>query len=350
MVHVAAQLDADLVLEGGGVKGIALAGAISVLDEHGYRFHKVAGTSAGSIVGALVAAGVRGDRLREMMQTIDYHKFQDPPFLGRLGLLGIAAQVLLNKGWCRGEHLRSWLAEMLAEQNVRTFADLRLGDPKADAALRDATGRNYRFVAMASDVTNGRLVRLPWDYPTRFKVDPDEMPVVDAVRASMAIPYFFTPARCPDHATGATAWMVDGGMLSNFPVDVFDRTDGTAPRWPTFGIKLSSLPGQTKLNNVRGVVSLTKAMLSTMTGFYDRMHIDREDVVTRTIFVDTFGVKATDFDLSEATAEKLFESGQRAATAFLDGDEHRSKWDFEAYKQQWRSTPTAAAMSTMDPS
>lgn len=338
---MAAQLDADLVLEGGGVKGIALAGAISVLEERGYRFHKIAGTSAGSIVGALVAAGIRGDRLHEMMRAIDYRKFQDPPLLGRLGPVGVAAQVLLNKGWCRGDYVRKWLAEVLAEQNVETFADLRLGDPAADAALREVPSRSYRFVTMASDVTNGRLVRLPWDYQVRFKVDPDEMAVVDAVRASMAIPYFFTPARCPDR--DGTAWLVDGGMLSNFPVGVFDRTDGVEPRWPTFGIKLSARPGETRLNDVRGVVTLTKAMLSTMTGFYDRMHIDRADVAARTIFVDTFGVKATDFDLSAKTAETLFESGRKATTAFLDGDERRPKWDFEAYKQQWRSVPGPAA-------
>ena len=47
---------ADLVLEGGGVKGIALVGAISVLEERGYQFRRVAGTSAGAIVGALEAA------------------------------------------------------------------------------------------------------------------------------------------------------------------------------------------------------------------------------------------------------------------------------------------------------
>ena len=40
-------LNADLVLEGGGVKGIALAGAVSVLEERGYQFHKIAGTSTG---------------------------------------------------------------------------------------------------------------------------------------------------------------------------------------------------------------------------------------------------------------------------------------------------------------
>jgi NTE family protein len=77
-----------------------------------------------------------------------------------------------------------------------------------------------------------------------------------------------------------------------------------------------------------------------MTGFYDRMHIDRGDVVARTIFVDTFGVKATDFDLSASTAERLFESGRAAATAFFDGDAQRPKWDFEEYKRQWRPTPS----------
>jgi NTE family protein len=312
-----------------------------VLGERGYTFHKVAGTSAGSIVGALVAAGIRGDRLREIMQALDYRKFQDPPLLGRLGPVGVAAQVILRKGWCRGDYLRSWLGEMLGEQGVRTFANLRLEDPGTDAAIRDTNGRNYRFVAMASDITHGRLARLPWDYPQRFQIEPDQTPVVDAVRASMAIPYIFTPARIPDHIAGGTAWMVDGGMLSNFAVDVFDRTDGTEPRWPTFGIKLSARPRDTRLNEVRGLVTLSKAMLSTMTGFYDRMHIDGADGVARTIFVDTFGVKATDFQLSPGTAEKLFASGRAAATAFLDGDDQHPKWDFEQYKRTWRSSSTA---------
>ena len=47
---------ADLVLEGGGVKGIALAGAVLALAERGYSFPRVAGTSAGAIVASLVAA------------------------------------------------------------------------------------------------------------------------------------------------------------------------------------------------------------------------------------------------------------------------------------------------------
>jgi NTE family protein len=333
---MAGALDADLVLEGGGVKGIALAGAISVLQDRGYRFHKVAGTSAGAIVGALVAAETPHARLREMMRDLDYRRFQDPPLLGRLGPPGAVVQVLLRKGWCRGDYLRSWIGDMLGERDVRTFADLRSADEGADAALERDPDRDYRFVAMASDLTQGRLVRLPWAYRERFGLEPDGMPVADAVRASMAIPYFFVPARCPDQLNGGRAWLVDGGMLSNFSVDVFDRTDGREPRWPTFGIKLSA-KGAPAVTDVRGIVSLSRAMLSTMTGFYDRMHVNRPDVIGRTIFVDTSGVRATDFDLTRDTAERLFESGRTAADRFLNA------WDFEEHKKARQRSPAPRA-------
>ncbi len=55
-------MDADLVLEGGGVKGIGLVGAYSELSKAGYAFHRIAGTSAGAIVGALIAARHRAGR------------------------------------------------------------------------------------------------------------------------------------------------------------------------------------------------------------------------------------------------------------------------------------------------
>ncbi|WP_218577338.1 patatin-like phospholipase family protein [Phytohabitans rumicis] len=246
-------MNADLVLEGGGVKGIALAGAVSVLEERGYTFPKVAGTSAGSIVGSLVAAGVRAKRLREMMDDLDYKRFRDRPWYAPTGL-GFASQVLLRQGWCKGDYLRSWLDEKLGEAEVKTFEHLPLVDDQPDPALAQRPGRGYRFVAMASDLTNGMLAHLPWDYPDRFGRDPDTVPVVEAVRASTAIPYYFRPAKCPDPRNGGDVWMVDGGMLSNFPINVFDRAD-REPRWPTFGIRLS----RSRVNRIRGVVSLSKA-------------------------------------------------------------------------------------------
>ena len=170
-----------------------------LLEERGYRFRRVAGTSAGSLVGSLVAAGVTGPRLRDMMQAVDYRRFRDPPaLLGRLGYAGALAAVVAYKGWCKGDALRSWLAECLQEVRVETFADLPLNDAGATSGLQDDPDRRFRFVAMVSDLSQGRLVRLPWEYRERFGVDPAEASVADAVRASTAIPYYFRPARCPD--------------------------------------------------------------------------------------------------------------------------------------------------------
>jgi NTE family protein len=116
-------------------------------------------------------------------------------------------------------------------------------------------------------------------------------------------------------------------MLSNFPIDTFDRTDDQRPRWPTFGIKLSARPtsAQQAATPVHGTVDLAKAMLSTMTGWYDQMHINEPSVLDRTMFVDTTGVTATDFDLSPKTAQWLYDNGRKAAESFLNG------WNWDAY-------------------
>ena len=108
-------------------------------------------------------------------------------------------------------------------------------------------------------------------------------------------------------------------MLSNFPVDTFDRTDDIEPRWPTLGIRLSARP---EANQVEHVVtddlSLVKAMVSTMINFHDQMHLDDPSVLERTIFVDTLQVKATDFDITPELQAALFASGRTAATKFLE--------------------------------
>src|SRR5699024_3768942 len=89
-------------------------------------------------------------------------------------------------------------------------------------------------------VTRRQLVRLPWDYRRVYGLDPDEQPVADAVRASMAIPLYFRPVTVTS-AKGRRSTLLDGGVLSNFPIDALDRPDRQPPRWPTFG--LTVMPG-----------------------------------------------------------------------------------------------------------
>jgi NTE family protein len=93
---------ADLVLEGGGVEGIALVGVISVLEQRGYQFLRVAGTSAGAIVGSLVAANARAAELQEIMRAVDYKGFRDGPRWRSL-FIGKAAALMFQQGIYEGD-------------------------------------------------------------------------------------------------------------------------------------------------------------------------------------------------------------------------------------------------------
>ncbi|MGH8988658.1 MAG: patatin-like phospholipase family protein [Acidimicrobiales bacterium] len=306
----------DLVLEGGGVKGIALVGAIAVLEEHGYRFHRVAGSSAGAIVGALVAAGMPASRLQEVMGTLDFKGFEDGTALDRVPLIGRGLSLLLDRGIFVGDYLHELISHHLAELGVETFHDLHEPDPESQLPA----SMQYKLLVTATDVSRGRLLRLPWDYPLHG-IDPDTQLVADAVRASMSIPFFFRPVALPMPGAEPSV-LVDGGMLSNFPVDAFDRSDGRPPRWRTIGIKLMTRtqPGAV-LHEVRGNLSLASAVLGTMQNWHDEMRLEDPAVAQRTIFVDTFGVKATDFEIDRAIRQRLYESGRAAAQSFLDSSE-----------------------------
>lgn len=221
----------DLVCEGGGVRGIGLVGAVDALADAGYRFPRVAGSSAGAIVASLVAAlqtaGEPVTRLAEMMRSIDYPKFLDRNLIGHVPLIGGGLSLLLSDGVYRGAYLEQLLGGLLADLGVHTFGDLRTGEAPEQFA--------WSLVVTASDLSRRRLVRIPWDLDS-YGIHPDDFSVARAVHASSAIPFVFEPVR----VRGAT-W-VDGGLLSNFPVALFDRTDAE-PRWPTFGIRLSARPG-----------------------------------------------------------------------------------------------------------
>ena len=325
--------DMDLVLEGGGVKGIGLVGAIAALHRAGYACGsqaRVAGTSAGAVVGSLVAAGATVDELSDIMREVDYRRFRDENALGKVGNV---LSLVTRLGLYRGDWLHRWIEQHLADHGVRTFGDLRITDD-ADSAL--PAQRAYRLVVIVSDVSRGRMVRLPWDYREHYNLDPDEQPVADAVRASASIPFFFRPARLPDGRRGIPSCCVDGGMLSNFPVHVFDRRDDAPPRWPTFGIKLSARSSRMESSGaarpIHGLLDLAKAMIATMVEAHDRNDLDDPSVLERTIFVNTEGVHATDFDLAPEQRDRLYANGQVAAQNFL------LDWNFDRYRARYART------------
>lgn len=326
-------LTADLVLEGGGVLGIGHVGAISVLENAGYSFPRVAGTSAGSIVGALVAAGMRSPRITDIMASLDYRRFADRSVLDRVPVGGPLLSLLMDDGVFEGDHLREWLGNLLVDEcGVETFGDLAIDD--ADSSLPPE--RRFRLVVTATDVTRGELVYFPWDYERTYGLEPGRQRVVDAVRASMSIPFFYEPVTLAGSGETSST-LVDGGVLSNFPIDIFDRTDGLPPRWPTFGVKLLPLlpVDAAKLLPIAGLfkhgpVALAASLAMTTIVGRDQAHLAKPWVKVRTMQVDSAGVNPIDFWISRAQATALFENGQAAATRFLE------EWDWEGYLATFR--------------
>ncbi len=337
-----AQPVADLVLEGGGVKGIALVGAVTRLGSAGYSVAWVAGSSAGATVAGLVAGRLRAgeplERLADIFRTLDLARLRDGGPFGRLPVVGPAWSLLAHDGLYKGDYLQQFLIGALADLGVRTFGDLRISRA-ADPGSALPVAQSYGLVVTVSDLSRRRLARLPWDFPD-YGLDPDAQSVATAIRASAAIPLFFRPVRQRSQAGRAT-W-VDGSLLSNFPVGLFDRADSARPRWPTFGVRLHSRPGTPPVTHpVRGPLSLGLAAVDTLLTDQDAAYVDEPCTRSRTVFVDTSGVSAVDFDLGPAASNRLYTAGDAAARQFL------TRWDFASYLARCR--PAAPATSAPRP-
>ncbi len=314
----------DLVLEGGGVKGIALVGAATALAENGYTFARIGGSSAGAMVGSIMAAmqqaGEPFSRVDDIMRTIDYQAFLDRRRPGAMlqwwPRAADAWGVLFHLGAHPGRHLEQWLRGVLADLGVRTFGDLVFDDP--GSAL--PAGQSYRLVVTASDLSRQRAMFLPWDLRGHGH-DPDRYSVARAVRASAAIPFLFEPVRLK--SPYGTLTLADGSLLRSYPIELFDRGDGKPGRWPTVGVRLSSPAGErAKAKPVTSPLSLLTNLIFTTVDSTQVRHVSDPAALDRSIFAKPKGVRWTDFDLTTEQRSNLFEAGRRAAMSWVERHPH----------------------------
>ncbi|MGD9678003.1 MAG: patatin-like phospholipase family protein [Vulcanibacillus sp.] len=303
---------ADAVIEGGGVKGIGLVGAIYEAEKRGYEWIRLAGASAGSIIAALLAAGYSAEELKKEIMNLDYSQFNKKEGIVRIPVLGSVLNLWINNGIYSGNYIEQWTREKLLAKGVTKFQDLE-----------------KMLYIIASDITNGEMLVLPDDIK-RFGISPGSLDVAKAVRMSCSIPYYFKPVKIirKDGWKNTSNFIIDGGVLSNFPVWIFDRERN--PKWPTFGFRLTSeKTGQP--HKISNPVSMGFAIISTMLEAHDEKHIEEKNYV-RTILVPTMGVKTTDFNISKIKSEELFISGVKAGEKFF------KQWDFAKYAIKYRST------------
>lgn len=321
----------DAVFEGGGVKGIGLVGAVSEIEKH-YEFENLAGTSAGSIVASLLAVGYAGAEIAEILKELDYRKFKDEGFLDKLGFIGKGLSIGFEYGIYEGDFFENWFEELLQAKGVTTFGEIKTNYPEDKY--------KYKVQVIASDVSDRRLLVLPGDLKS-LGYDPDYFSISRAVRMSMSVPVFFEPVKLRD-SSERTHFIVDGGLLSNYPIWLLD--DGSPnPDWPTFGFKLIE-PDKRKLkgakrSSINNPVSFLKALVTTMLDAHDNYHISQtKGDYDRTIGISTVvnkngeekEIKSTDYDLTREESDLLFQNGVDAAKSFLE------KWDFDEWKKKYR--------------
>ncbi len=187
-----------LVLSGGGAKGLAHVGILKIIEQSGLKVDYVTGTSMGSIVGGLYAAGYKADMLEQLVLNTDWDDLLADEISRRsvaineksdldkyIGSLEISKSgIELPRGFKRGQKLTSLLARLtLHVQNIEDFD--RLPIP---------------FRCIATDIVSGEAYVLK------------KGSLSEAMRASMAIPSIFTPIEIDDRL------LVDGGVVRNLPV------------------------------------------------------------------------------------------------------------------------------------
>ncbi|MGR3764990.1 patatin-like phospholipase family protein [Rossellomorea sp. NS-SX7] len=288
-------MDIDGVFSGGGVKGLALIGAYQAIEERGFRFRRVAGTSAGAIVAAFIAAGYSSSELKDIMEEMDIKKVLDTNAVFSIPFIKWF-RVYYRLGLYKGIALENWIEQKLKARGIYTFADL------PEKSLR----------VIASDLSNGRLLVLPDDLE-KYGISPQTFPVARAIRMSASLPYFFEPVKL--RSLEGTSLLVDGGVLSNFPMWLFDRENVKKVR-PVIGVKLSHNSLERPKNKIKNAIELYSALFQTMKDAHDSRYISRKHE-KNIIFIPTEGVQTTEFELSKEKKGELIQLGKYQGELFL---------------------------------
>lgn len=287
----------DGVFSGGGIKAYAFIGALESVYKHGLEFERVAGTSAGAIIASLLASGYTLKEIEQTIETLDLDLFLDPPVLSKLvpGLKWLF--LYFQMGLYHGKKFEDWLHHKLAEKNVYTFSDLP----------------NGRLKVVASDLSLGRIVVIPDDLEKVYHINPQLFPVAKAVRMSAGFPYFFMPKKLPGQSKDKSI-IVDGGLLSNFPLWVFETTPKNSR--PILGVKLSESADYTRPRTIKNALDMLHALFSTMKQAHDARYISKTDQ-DNIIFIPVKNIAAMDFKLNQTEKENLIKLGRENAEQFL---------------------------------
>ncbi|MCM0647118.1 patatin-like phospholipase family protein [Clostridium swellfunianum] len=298
----------DLVFEGGGVTGISYVGAFKALEESGYKACRCAGTSAGSVIAALIAAGYNSKELTEVLFNTDFGKFLKKTSIGKVPLVGLPLSLMFDKGLYDSKITENWIGELLAKKGKTKFKHV-MEEGKSKLKI------------IAADITRRKMLVLPDDL-TEYGINPFEFDISKAVRMSCAIPLFFTPYILD--CRNKRSFIVDGGLLSSFPIWIFDISE--IPKWPTFGIKIKNLSSSTAQGKT-DIISYIKDIVTAPISQDEENFIRDKDYV-RTVIIDYDGkLGATGFAEANNFIKDFYDNGYNSTTKLI------KSWEFKKYSR-----------------
>lgn len=322
----------NLVLEGGGVRGLAYAGVFSVLEQQGIlqNIEKVGGSSAGSIAGMLVCIGYNAAETDSLMMELPVQKFKD----GYGGLIGKYKRLKTDFGIFKGDAFEKWLQQLVAHKTGNrnlTFAQ-----------LHQLHLKNNLYKDLYCTGTNLSKQQLEI---FSFETTPD-MPLALAVRISGGVPLYFEPVALDNQlhkikkndSVSFVNYYVDGGMLCNYPISIFDSCEDAAINpllcnkvkfnTQTIGIKLERPQQIDSLNqnntripayDINKFSEYLAAFSNLLMETLSRKYPGLENEKGRTIYVSQGNISSIIKKTKQQDKLLLYENGVKAATDFFSG-------------------------------
>ena len=257
-----------------------------------------------------------------------------------------------------GDFFYDWIKKQFQDNGVTNVASLRDKAGQAIPGLHIRPGVEHPkgtralegdVTFIASELATGNKIQFPKMCDLFRKADEiDQLQPAGFVRASMAIPVFFEsyfiniPARSPEikeawlrtfneKSPPTVARLVDGGLLSNFPISLFFNPNVLVPRLPTFGINLNDNPGGSNAGDTSawGLAGYIGGMLATLQSHYDKEFLVQNKAYEKGIgTINLPGFNWLNFFLTEKDKKKMFRLGAQAAARFL------MEFNWEEYKQE----------------
>lgn len=319
----------NLVMEGGGVRGLAYGGALEVLEQKKILQHidNVAGSSVGAIAGLVVSLGYNSHQIDSILQSLQVGEFNDGKFF-----YGKIRRIKKEYGMYKGNAIEEWLLRVIEQKTGN--ADLTFNELH-QLHLKDSTFKD--FYCTGTNISLQQLEVFSW------KTRPD-MKLSTAVHVSSCIPFYFIPVAIDSAGNEINIndtsvkyhLYVDGGMLCNYPINMFDSCiNGSNPltcknliyNKNTLGLKLERGDqikefdsGKTEIApyEIKNLKEYSSAVMNLMMESINRKTPDLVNERGRTIYISYDNISGKPRTVSEKDRKKLYNNGKLAALNFFN--------------------------------